>query len=154
MFLRVFSFNTTNKNMHIDKKIQKLQEEIQILTKINKHQPNTKKLHKALLKAFRENGFLAVEHWEQNNHQINMLMWKMGLPIAIRIQAEEEPTSKAIEDLLAIKNEKDEMSYIMKAIITTDLNTPQQEKEAAEQEFILWITTEDQPAHETNENPF
>ena len=91
-----------------------------------------------LIKELRKNGYTAITNWEQRNKITDILAWKYGTAVAIRIRDGEEYIDYLIEDLHAIVHEKDPQRQVLRAIIDPASSTiPDETLHAAKNGCII-----------------
>jgi hypothetical protein len=107
--------------MNIHERLVKIETELR--GSCAKFKDETKRFAQNLIKELRQNGYTAIANWEQRSKIADILAWKYGIAVAMRIRDGEEYIDYLIEDLHAIVHEKDPERPILRAIIDPAFST-------------------------------
>ena len=104
--------------MKLEERITKIETELRILCdKLKLEISDYRTFKRLLVRELRQNGFIALDDWQQRNHEVDILAWKHGLAVAIRLRQGEEYCTMQVEDLQAVVHENKPDRYVVRVLL-------------------------------------
>ena len=125
--------------MKIEERITKIETEIRILCDKLKTEEDPKDFQRQLVKEMRQNGYIVVHKWEQRGRTVEILGWKLGLPVAIAMRQGEEYIQTALDSLLAVVNEKYPERIVVRIVINHEQTKLQEDELQAYSQGVIFI---------------
>ncbi|OAM91426.1 hypothetical protein OH491_23555 [Termitidicoccus mucosus] len=105
--------------MKLSDRMKKFEGEIRALAdKLKDDTAHEKTFLRKLIKDMRQTGFIALPDWRQNGYATDILAWKYGVAVAIRLRgAGMDYIMPQLDDLMAVRHENEPERPVLRILI-------------------------------------